>query len=313
MDSILLPAVRSCVLAALAASTPDLACAQRPEPPTEAACLAYHRAVFAESQQLHREISRCMSETEPLIGIGPECSIVSNRVVIGTQAWPQCTHAEQMCEVKARLDDSYDCMKQAARNTAEKRKAAETLALLEKAEKDFKRLRELAERGLSGLNDPEQFFKDRLGNYVEERLLDRLGMRDDQGHFTQRGITAMQETYDFLFARREGRPMAYADNPIIKLIQENAADRLHEVHSQVIHDFEASLIAMEDIAAELPGSSPAGFTVGHSPAAPSGASGRRVSAKRALPEECTILTSARRTQFANDEPERFQALIARCK
>ena len=313
MYSIFLLAVRFCVLAAIVASTANMACAQRPEPPTEAACLAYHRAVFAESQQLHSEVSRRMSETEPSIGIGPECSIVSNRVVMGTQAWPQCSHAEQICEVKARLDDTYDCMKQAARNTAEKRKAAEALARLEKTEKELKSLRESAERGLWGLNDPEQFFNERLAKYAEEWLLDRLGMRDDQGHFTQRGITAMQETYDFLFARREGRPMAYADNPIIKLIQENAADRLHEVHSQVIHDFEASLSAMEDIAANVPGSSPASFTAQRSPTAPDRASGLRVSAKRALPEECAILTSARRTQFANDEPERFQALIARCR
>jgi hypothetical protein len=275
--------------------------AQRPEPPTEEACAAYHRTAYSEWQQLSKAKLACMSATPPHITIAPECGLLSRQVHMSTQAWPHCSNPAQECATLIRLDDSYACIDEAKRNAGKLRDEDNKLMTLKRAEQKIRDAQEDFAAGMHVMNDPKQFFEQKLASYLKKNFLGDFSLDDARGQFTQRGRTVMQETYDYLFGHSAGDPSLRASNPIIAAIQGASADELRRVHSQTIHDLEEALVSMDDISR----SAFSGATTARSKPATPAASARA--------EECAILDSPGRTRLAVDEPEKFLALSARCK
>jgi hypothetical protein len=288
--------------------------AQRPNPPTEAACKAYHRSAYSEWQQLRKAQLACMQNTLPDIRIATECGHLSHQVHRSLRAWPHCFDPVRECTMLIRLDDSYACMKE-ARIDARKLQEQETrLEALKEAERRIREGQDNIANGIAALDDPKQFLKEKLGAYVERKYLSEASIDDVGGQFTQRGMTVMQETYDYLFGHTAGNPALHASNPIIAAIQGASADALRRVHSQTIHDLEQTLVSMDGISQSAFSSAPSRPAPMTAPAprwVPAPQAARPAASIRA--GDCAILDSPRRTQLATEEPERYQALRARCK
>ncbi len=293
---------------------------QRPDPPTEAGCAAYQRAVHREWQEITNAHLACMSKTQAHIAIGRECDYVSHRVHTSTQAWPHCFHADQDCAVLVRQDDADACMKEARRDASKMSQADKTIMTLKDLEQKIQNGKKNVADGLHTLNDPEGFLREQLAAYLESKFLSNLSLNDARGQFTERGQTMMQETYDYLFSHTAGNPALRASNPIIAAIQGSSTDELRRVHSQLIHDLEDTLVSIDDLSRSAYSSaamqsSSSVFTRQAPLAAPAEnarSTGVRPASPARRPEECAILDSPSRTRLAVDEPERYQALSARC-
>jgi hypothetical protein len=284
---------------------------QRPDPVTVEGCRAYLHSAIEDHKKLIEDSLHCISATESHINYSMECSYSTRTIFRGYSAWPQCGNAQAECDALRRQDDAYQCLKEARAKATESEKAQLSIEALNKAEKKAKDLKSEGKDMINAWNDPQNFFKEKIGKYVKEEYLSEFKFDDVRGRFTERGESLIQQTYDFLFNKTAGNKALYASNPIISAIQGSAADELRRVHSQMIHDFEqlqkdAAAVSLPDSWRTNTPNQTAKFFNESQTSMPSPPATPKM-------DECAVLDGPERTQMATEETEKFEALLERCK
>lgn len=283
----------------------------RPYPPTEASCRAYQQAAWGRLSQIYREIQTC-HQRHSRVDYGRHCDTLRRTVVTKVVGWADCDGwEEEICAMQSQVHDGYSCLQEArkqedreraARQQAEREREA-TIRARENAIKQYndteRRVRDL-QSTYSDLraawNDPKRFVVERLARRVNDSVLAELYNRN--GEFTARGRSSMQETYDFLFNRTLGNSSLRSSNPIIAAIQGSAADEIRRAHGESMAQMDQVIAQIRDFSPSLP----------QSPRAVPSPSSRSGSGH----DDCALLDGAGRTDFAINEPDRFEALVRRC-
>lgn len=218
--------------------------------------------------EIHRENSRCMAQSGSFQGIGsppnPNCSnSPPYQVRMIVTGYPQCFQREEELCLLHRADSEVTSCFNAARA-----KAKSDELLKEQVEK-FNRI-EKKINNLRGLvKNPSKTYWDIVETRLPSRYKAQLGLDveainrnlagsqirgaytpggdslvvvklfEQNGDFSKRGLSLLQESYDFIYGKSIGnKDVLLERNPIVQAIQGTAAQEIRRVHSDSIRNIE---------------------------------------------------------------------------
>jgi hypothetical protein len=264
-----------------------------PSPPTIEGCRTFLQEVYSRKQANWTQVLQCMRQP-PHWGYASECQ--HGRIVSTLQAWSQCERASEICELDAMQQEGEECYKQAQERAQAERKEKEADDAKRKKIDDAVNKANDYEKRIKDArdvyNDPVKFIRNKLSKKLSQNLLESMGV--SSGKLTERGESLSRDTYDWLFGHTLGNSSLRSANPIISAIQGSAAEEIKKSFSSTL---DQSQKLAEDIGKfSIPGASNAGGNRSPSPAS----------------DDCSLLNSSDRTDFAEDHPQEYSALVSRC-
>ena len=239
-----------------------------PSNPSIENCRELGRSRHERIMEIHRESSRCMAQSGSFQGIGsppnPSCSnFAPYQVTMIVTGYPQCfQREEELCLLHRAESEVTSCFSAARAKAKSDEFLQEQFEKFNRIEKKINNLRGLVKnpsktywdivetrlpsryKAQLGL-DVEVINRNLVGNQIRRAYtpggdsLVVVKLFEQNGDFSKRGLSLVQESYDFVYGKSIGKKDVLLErNPIIQAIQGTAAQEIRRIHSDSIRNLE---------------------------------------------------------------------------
>ena len=267
-----------------------------PTHPTVEACTEYLKSHQTALKVENTRQVQCMSDTEPKVSHGSECSYTQKKVIFKTaMAWPHCENAAYECSLNNAVDKGFACLAEARRKMPGSN--SETLD----AEKKASALIYAYNQKESAFTNPAKFINEKILTQVSRESKDHIvkSYFNPDGEINPNKHKEINQTYDWIFNKIDLTPGLLSSNPLINAIQADSFNGIESFHQNILMEFN-SLQYDIDKFDQMPTQPKPVMSASQSSTNES--------------SECSILSDGiKSSNLANENPDFFYQLMEHCE